>query len=310
MDTLCRFDFREAAQRAAALEFRKSEVPFVATHVQNVEEVQQLWTWDYLAKAMGGSDGKHGGGKRRVEVSLSHGENKGNHFMYWKNAGARFTRKHPEWQAPTTFSQRTLPEWLAFARGQAERFPQHAAASEHWYLMTASQEDPWIERDLKIFRRFKKSWFVVNPDQYRGIHCRFGMHGIVAEAHFDGGRNFIAMLKGHKRYVLMRPEECKNIYLLKKGHPSGRHSLVDWAHVDEAKWPKFYESRAMETVVAEGEVLYVPSFWIHYPISLDLSVQCNCRSGNIQRHLEELKTCGFYKDRVGPKFTWTRGERR
>jgi hypothetical protein len=27
----------------------------------------------------------------------------------------------------------------------------------------------------------------------------FGMRGVVAEAHYDGGRNFVAMVRGRKR---------------------------------------------------------------------------------------------------------------
>jgi len=32
-----------------------------------------------------------------------------------------------------------------------------------------------------------------------GINCRFGMRGVAAAAHYDGKRNFIAMLRGRKR---------------------------------------------------------------------------------------------------------------
>jgi hypothetical protein len=32
-----------------------------------------------------------------------------------------------------------------------------------------------------------------------GVNCRFGMKGIAAAAHYDGRRNFIAMLRGRKR---------------------------------------------------------------------------------------------------------------
>jgi hypothetical protein len=35
-----------------------------------------------------------------------------------------------------------------------------------------------------------------------GINCRFGMKGVAAAAHFDGRRNFVAMLRGRKRYVV------------------------------------------------------------------------------------------------------------
>ena len=30
----------------------------------------------------------------------------------------------------------------------------------------------------------------------QGINCRFGARGIISEAHYDGGRNFVAMLRG------------------------------------------------------------------------------------------------------------------
>ena len=74
----------------------------------------------------------------------------------------------------------------------------------------------------------------------------------------------IAMLKGAKRYILMPPNQCKNIYLLPKSHPSGRHSQVDWSDPDFEKHPNFRHARATETILRQGQVLYVPSHWIHY----------------------------------------------
>ena len=40
------------------------------------------------------------------------------------------------------------------------------------------------------------------------------------------------------------------------------------------------EAHAIDTVLREGEVLYIPSYWIHYIISLKYSIQCNTRSGS------------------------------
>jgi hypothetical protein len=39
--------------------------------------------------------------------------------------------------------------------------------------------------------------------------------------------------------------------------------------------------------VGIGEVLYIPSFWFHYIVSLDYSVQCNTRSGPPPNHNSE-----------------------
>jgi len=38
-------------------------------------------------------------------------------------------------------------------------------------------------------------------------------------------------------------------------------------------------AHAIDTVVRAGEVLYIPSYWIHYIVSLKYSIQCNTRSG-------------------------------
>jgi hypothetical protein len=35
----------------------------------------------------------------------------------------------------------------------------------------------------------------------------------------------------------------------------------------------FSQVDALDTIVSAGEVLYIPSFWFHYVISLDYSIQ-------------------------------------
>lgn len=39
------------------------------------------------------------------------------------------------------------------------------------------------------------------------------------------------------------------------------------------------DSMAIDTVLKSGEILYIPSHWFHYIISLQKSAQCNVRSG-------------------------------
>jgi len=38
-------------------------------------------------------------------------------------------------------------------------------------------------------------------------------------------------------------------------------------------------SMAIDTVLKAGEILYIPSHWFHYIVSLQKSAQCNVRSG-------------------------------
>ena len=78
----------------------------------------------------------------------------------------------------------------------------------------------------------------------------------------------------------MPPSECSNIDLYPKSHPSARHSTLDWTDTAYLKNNRdFYTSKAIETIVYMGEVLYIPSHWIHYIISQDASIQCNARCG-------------------------------
>lgn len=65
------------------------------------------------------------------------------------------------------------------------------------------------------------------------------MSQVIAEAHFDGSRNMVAMISGVRRWIMAHPNQCESMYLLPNGHPSGRHSEVDWSNPDLDKYPNF-----------------------------------------------------------------------
>lgn len=49
---------------------------------------------------------------------------------------------------------------------------------------------------------------------------------------------------------------------------------------EEREWlERAATAPAVETVLKAGEILYIPSFWFHYIISVQKSAQCNVRSG-------------------------------
>jgi hypothetical protein len=35
------------------------------------------------------------------------------------------------------------------------------------------------------------------------------------------------------RYILQPPSECKHLHLYPRGHPSARHSDVDWSNIEQ-----------------------------------------------------------------------------
>ncbi|CAN0110236.1 unnamed protein product, partial [Discosporangium mesarthrocarpum] len=127
----------------------------------------------------------------------------------------------------------------------------------------------------------------------RGIHCRFGMPGVIAEAHFDGSRNMVALLSGVRRWIMAHPNQCETMYLLPMGHPSGRHSEVDWSSPDITRFPDFPKTMVSEVLLRAGEVLYVPTDWFHYISNIGINAQCNSRSGVSDDYKKDLRKCGF-----------------
>jgi Cupin-like domain len=134
------------------------------------------------------------------------------------------------------------------------------------------------------------TFFVKDAQQQRGIHCRFGMPSIIAESHYDGGRNFIAMVRGKKRYILNHPNQCTKLHMMKTGM-SARHSEIDWS--DPNNFELFGDATGLEVVLEAGDVLFLPALWFHYIVSLEVNIQCNTRSGTPATYSDDIRKCGF-----------------
>jgi len=106
----------------------------------------------------------------------------------------------------------------------------------------------------------------------------------------------VGMITGAKRYMLSPPKECSKLGIVaSRKHPTYRHSLLNFGHINllesddedaasmpksEREWLEVSKSGlTIETILKAGEVLYIPSHWFHYIISLQKSAQCNVRSG-------------------------------
>lgn len=184
----------------------------------------------------------------------------------------------------------------------------------------------------------RKNLYLVEPEKQRGIHCRFGMPGMIAINHYDASRNAIAILGGTRRYILSRPEQCPNMGLYPIGHISARHTKVDWTTAsddyeklqkeeeggggesdesdemttqsrskptfpssDSESWKEYNKALSLlvnratstEVVLQAGDVLYLPSYWFHFIISLDTNMQCNTRSGRDAKDEQTMTDCGF-----------------
>ena len=285
-ETLMHFNYSDPVERGYAEKFRDAEVPFKVYGVPEFNTVAGLWTDDYLQKNLVGKE-------QHVEKSDT------NHFMYWTPRG----KPDPEYEPPTKFITMSFEEWLGIAK--AADASKQRNDTVHYYFMTSSpprdNKKSFVSRDLTPFSTETNNFFITNVPANKGIQCRFGMRGIIAEAHFDSGRNMVAMLKGAKRYILNPPSACKQLGIISDTkHPSYRHSVIDWSDIQQAESRGFAKVQGIDTVVRMGEVLYIPSYWLHYIISTRYSIQCNSRSGAPPsgRGQPDIEEC------FGPDFTY------
>lgn len=295
-ETLQHFNYSNHWERKMAEAYRNAEVPFKIYNVPEFTRATELWTDDYLIKNMAFKSA-------HVEKSES------NHFMFWNMRGKKDTTFVP----PTEIVKLSFREWLIEAyQGDSQKITNSSA---HYYFMTGTtpgdrlrSSDHFVTRDLSFFSSRENNFFVTDVTANKGIQCRFSMRGIISESHFDSGKNMVAMLKGSKRYILTPPHSCKQLGIISDTkHPSYRHSVFDWSDVNQAKFHDFVHVDAIDTILQQGEVLYIPSFWLHYIISLRYSIQCNSRSGlpKNQEGLDEINKCvgntGLDKQRKGKK---------
>ena len=278
-DSLCHFDYQNPIENAKAFAYRDAEVPFVMYNLPELDTVVKNWhNLDYLQAKLGKK------AKFRTETSND------NHFMYW--SGSRSNPKYKDWKPPTGVASYSFEDWLEVAvKGQNKSIEER----KHLYFRASGggRDDSWVYKELPFFQP-KKSLFMVSPRDQRGIHCRFGMRDVVAEAHFDGSRNFIAMIGGLRRWILTHPNQCEFMHMFPKQHPSGRHSAVDWSQpVNDTLFPNFQKVQANEVIMQSGDMLYLPIYWIHYIVQLNVNFQCNTRSGISSNFNSDIRRCGF-----------------
>lgn len=282
---ICRFDYQDRNDFKKAHAYQVAEKPFVLYNVPEIDDtVRRCQNTDYVSQRLQNKP-------QRVVVSES------NRFMYY--AEHKRAIRPLNWTEPTSFSKITYDDWLYKALIVDEQYE-----GTHWYLRVDSDLSKFPEEELPMLHQDSAppggNIWLPNPKLYRGIHCRFGMRGVLAEGHFDSSRNMVAMVAGKRRWLLSHPKNCPNLYLLPISHPSGRHTEVDWGKPDLEKFPKFAMATANEIVLRAGEVLYVPTDWLHVVVNLGVSIQCNVRGGSTLVYEKELAACGFNPRRPRP----------
>jgi hypothetical protein len=309
VEKLLHFNYSNPTERAAAERFRSAELPFKVYDVPDIPTA--LWTDEYVAKQFDRSF---------LRAPRSQGtaqESPNNFFAFFTPEGWIPEEMGPP---PTRNNDWTYQTWADHAK-----YADHVGLDfdqPHFYWQagvpkTERHQPPadwtFISRDLPMLSSPTATFFVFEPDEQKGIQCRFGERGVTAATHYDSGRNMVAMITGAKRYILSPPRECSKLGIVTtRGNSIFRHSLLNFGNMkylgedegvseEERGWLELAsQSEAIDTILKAGEVLYIPSHWFHYITSVQKSAQCNVRSGLEEEGtkefggLEDVRKCGEF----------------
>ena len=109
------------------------------------------------------------------------------------------------------------------------------------------------------------------------LNAWFGPAGTVSPLHTDPYLNVLCQVVGKKYVRLYSPAETKKVY--PRGIEEGDVDMSNTSEIDvegapdvlDAKFPLFREAKYVETILSEGECLYIPVGWWHYVRSLTVS---------------------------------------
>ncbi len=227
-ERLQHFDFNEPEDMEAAKRYRDIEFPFKLVNVPELFIANEKWTDEYLSYHFDRSRMK----RRHNEVMQEFDEiyhkvpkSEGHCQESVDNFFAFFNNKH--WNLETMGDPPTMDNDFTF-----ERWATHARFADavsldssemHYYWQSGvprrEREGPedqqsMISLDLPSFADDEPNFISFNPEENKGIQCRFGERGVTAATHYDGGRNMVGMITGAKRYILSPPNQCANVSLL------------------------------------------------------------------------------------------------
>lgn len=314
---LPRFDYSNDVERGLAERYRVAELPFLVHNIPELTATGTQWgNREYMRNMFASKAGK----SYKITQSLmtsSDDPTHNNTFLYYSpNKFKQYNKRGGSFSLPqverSELNYEDFDEIVERAQTNSLKESEHATTADGesalFYTTIsagAGKKSDWVRDALpflvgdgsKTDPPDSPTLFIPYPSKdWKGINCRFGMKGVVQTAHYDGGRNMIAMVVGSKRYMLSPPQHCEALELLPPKHPSARHASFDWADPNERarrKDGEFCEVETVDLVLEEGEVLYVPSFWFHYIVSLERSMQCNSRSGKSFVGKEHIDECGF-----------------
>ncbi|MEW6736320.1 MAG: cupin-like domain-containing protein [Acidobacteriota bacterium] len=138
-----------------------------------------------------------------------------------------------------------------------------------YYLQQSALKDlPPLENDIDFPSYFDKNRLLV-------ANLWLGSGGNTSPLHFDCGHNLLAQVAGRKHITLFSPNQLEFLYPYSAFSKIPHLSQVNIEQPDLLKHPKFNRAKSISCILAPGEIIFIPSFWWHQVVSLEMAISVN-----------------------------------
>jgi lysine-specific demethylase 8 len=156
----------------------------------------------------------------------------------------------------------SLKEYLNLLMNSTKK-EYYFAAGDDLYFMKNGESN----KDLSPLKNDFNIPNFLNEDNIEYIGFWLSKKGASTCIHYDsnGCHNINVQVKGSKKVLLFNPSEFNNLYMHKitEPNPFYNFSQVNAQDTDLSKFPNAQKVQYIESILEEGDLLFIPSFWFH-----------------------------------------------
>lgn len=106
------------------------------------------------------------------------------------------------------------------------------------------------------------------------VNFWLGKPNVTAYTHYDTSYNFHLVVNGRKRFILFPPDAYSRLSLYPCLHPLYRQVDTDILAHDNLK-EFIREMRGFDIELVDGDVLYIPPYWLHSVVTMETTFSLN-----------------------------------